>query len=118
MTTAPQTALAPPASTKNSETTDPVYRQIRDLVYKTSGIYQLEEKLYLLVDSCGRRIKQLGLRSLRFRPGKIDCLGFTDEVCWAINQQTGEGQQLRTEGLQNLIVCPEGPEPPTCPRLR
>jgi hypothetical protein len=57
-------------------------------------------------------------RSLRFRPGKIDCLGFTDEVCWAVNQQTGEGQQLRTEGIQNLIVCPEGPEPPTCPRLR
>jgi chemotaxis protein methyltransferase CheR len=64
MTTGAQTAILP-APIKAGAPVDPVYRQIRDLVYKTSGIYQLEEKLYLLVDSCGRRIKQLGLRSLR-----------------------------------------------------
>jgi hypothetical protein len=48
----------------------------------------------------------------------VDCLTFADQVCWAVNQVTGEWQQLRTDGLQNLIVCPDGPEPPTCPRLR
>ena len=57
-------------------------------------------------------------RSLRYRPGRVDCLGFTDQVCWAVNQVTGEWQELRTSGIQSLIVCPEGPEPPTCPRLR
>ena len=57
-------------------------------------------------------------RSLRFRRGQVDCLTFADQVCWAVNQVTGEWQQLRTDGLQNLIVCPDGPEPPTCPRLR
>ena len=57
-------------------------------------------------------------RSLRYRPGRIDCIAYTDEICWAVNQVTGEYQQLRTEGLQSLIVCPDGPEPPTCPRLR
>jgi chemotaxis protein methyltransferase CheR len=64
MTTGTQSA---PASVQSAarETIDPVFRQIRDLVYKTSGIYQQEEKLYLLVDSSGRRIKQLGLRSTR-----------------------------------------------------
>ena len=46
-------------------------------------------------------------RSLRYRPGQIDCLTFTDQVCWNVNQVTGEYQQLR----------PSGPEPPTCPRL-
>jgi len=29
-----------------------VYRQIRDLVYKVSGIYKAEEKLYLLAQRC------------------------------------------------------------------
>ena len=57
-------------------------------------------------------------RSLRFRPGKIDCLVFSDEVCWVVNSQTGEWQLLRTPRLDSLIACPDGPEPPTCPRLR
>ena len=50
---------------KAAEQVDPIYRQIRDLVYKVSGIFQLEEKLYLLVDGCGRRMKQLGVRTPR-----------------------------------------------------
>jgi chemotaxis methyl-accepting protein methylase len=29
------------------------------LVYKVSGIYKAEDKLYLLADGCGRRMKQL-----------------------------------------------------------
>ena len=44
---------------------DPIYRQIRDLVYKVSGIYKAEDKLYLLADGCGRRMKQVGVRSPR-----------------------------------------------------
>jgi len=44
---------------------DPVFRQIRDLVYKVCGIFQLEEKLYLMADACGRRMKQVGARTPR-----------------------------------------------------
>jgi chemotaxis methyl-accepting protein methylase len=44
---------------------DPVYRQIRELVYKVSGIYKAEDKLYLLADGCGQRMKQLAVRSPR-----------------------------------------------------
>jgi chemotaxis protein methyltransferase CheR len=65
MTIAPSTARAPLAAAKNSETVDPVYRQIRDLVYKVSGIYKAEEKLYLLADGAARRMKQLGARTPR-----------------------------------------------------
>jgi chemotaxis protein methyltransferase CheR len=65
MTIVPQTALAPPAVARITETVDPVYRQIRDLVYKVSGIYKAEEKFYLLVDGCARRMKQLSLRTAR-----------------------------------------------------
>ena len=57
-------------------------------------------------------------RSLRFRPGKVDCLAVTDEVCWAFNQLTGEWTTFRNARREQLIVCPSGPEPPTCPRLR
>jgi len=39
MTIAPQRAVAQPAPNQ-AEAIDPVYRQIRDLVYKTSGIYK------------------------------------------------------------------------------
>jgi chemotaxis protein methyltransferase CheR len=56
-------ATAKPAPARTAAPIDPVYRQIRDLVYKVSGIYQLEEKFYLLIDGCGRRMKQLGVRT-------------------------------------------------------
>src|SRR5271155_17388 len=65
MTIAAQPATAPLASPKSGEAVDPVYRQIRDLVYKVSGIYKAEEKIYLLADGCGRRMKQLGARTPR-----------------------------------------------------
>src|SRR5258708_11950241 len=59
MTTAPKLASTLSAPSKGSEPLDPIYRQIRDLVYKVSGIYKAEEKLYLLADGCGRRMKQV-----------------------------------------------------------
>jgi chemotaxis protein methyltransferase CheR len=65
MTTVPQPAAVPRPPIKSGEAVDPVYRQIRDLVYKASGIYKAEEKLYLLADGCGRRMKHLATRSPR-----------------------------------------------------
>ncbi len=65
MTISPQPARAQPSASTGGETADPLYRQIRDLVYKVSGIYKAEEKLYLLADACGRRMKQVGMRTLR-----------------------------------------------------
>jgi chemotaxis protein methyltransferase CheR len=53
------------AAPRSAEAVDPVFRQIRDLVYNVSGIYQAEDKLYLLVDGCERRIKALGVRNPR-----------------------------------------------------
>ena len=65
MTIAAQPAAAPVVPRKSAEMVDPVYRQTRDLVYKVSGIYKAEEKLYLLADGCGRRMRQLGSRTPR-----------------------------------------------------
>jgi chemotaxis protein methyltransferase CheR len=65
MTISLQPAKAKPSAKAGGETVDPLYQQIRDLVYKVSGIYKADEKLYLLADACGRRMKQVGMRTLR-----------------------------------------------------
>lgn len=35
---------------------DPAYLKIRDLIYRISGIYHAEQKLYLLISACSRRM--------------------------------------------------------------
>jgi len=65
MTAATQTAVAVPRPTRPVAPVDPIFRQIRDLVYKICGIFQLNEKLYLLSDACDRRMKQLGVATPR-----------------------------------------------------
>ena len=57
------TTAAAPA--KSGTPIDPIFRQIRDLVYKVCGIFQLEEKLYLMSDACARRMKVLAVRTPR-----------------------------------------------------
>jgi len=39
-----------------SQLEDPAYLKIRDLIYRISGIYHSEQKLYLLIASCKRRM--------------------------------------------------------------
>ncbi len=50
--------LAKEKSAGVSETcaSDPSYLKIRDLIYRISGIYHSEQKLYLLIASCTRRM--------------------------------------------------------------
>src|SRR5271169_4642151 len=48
------TKLAP--AKKQEEARDPVFLRVRDLVYQTCGIYHSDEKLYLLVAACQRRM--------------------------------------------------------------
>ena len=43
-------------STVSGEVNDPAYAKIRDLIYQSSGIYQPDEKLYLLASRCAQRI--------------------------------------------------------------
>ena len=48
---------APRAETgEKDDGQDPIYLRIRDLVYQSCGIYHSEEKLYLLVAACKRRM--------------------------------------------------------------
>lgn len=55
------------APSAKDDSQDPAYLRIRDLVYRTCGIYHADEKLYLLVAACKRRMasKQVKLDSGR-----------------------------------------------------
>jgi chemotaxis protein methyltransferase CheR len=44
---------------------DPAWIRVRDLIYQVSGIYQTENKFYLLVSRASRRMKVVGARSPR-----------------------------------------------------
>ena len=108
MTIVPQPAV--PASSKAAEVIDPVYRQIRDLVYKTSGIYKAEEKLYLLADGCGRRMKQLAARTPREYWDRLNAAPFRDaELRELLNEITiGETclfrSQAQLDALRKVIL--------------
>jgi chemotaxis protein methyltransferase CheR len=111
MTIAPQRAVAQPAPNK-AEAIDPVYRQIRDLVYKTSGIYKAEEKLYLLADGCGRRMKQLATRTPREYWDHLNAAPFRDaELRELLNEITiGETCLFRSRAQLDAlrkVILPE-----------
>jgi chemotaxis protein methyltransferase CheR len=42
---------------------DPAYLKIRDLIYRASGIYHAEEKLYLLTSRCMHRMSEIGTQN-------------------------------------------------------
>jgi hypothetical protein len=54
---------------------------------------------------------------LRYQPGKLDCYYFAEEVCWVFLPGNEEWTQTHNVGPSTRFPCPDGPEPPVCPRL-
>ena len=55
-------------------------------------------------------------RNLRYRPGRLECYRFIDQVCqtWV----PGSGWVTSRGSLDvQVFPCPRGPEPPVCRRL-
>ena len=89
---------------------DPAYLKIRDLIYQISGIYQAEEKLYLLASRCARRMSAVKantpaeyLEHLTVRGGR------EAELRLLLNEITiGETYMFRSppqlEALRNVIL--------------
>jgi chemotaxis protein methyltransferase CheR len=94
------------------EAQDPVYLRIRDLVYQTCGIYHSEEKLYLLVGACKRRMATTGgragnareyldlLTNLAFR--EAETRGLLNEI--TIGETCLFRSQAQINALQNAIL--------------
>jgi len=58
------TALAQPALAWEGPL-DPELLRIRDLIYQVAGIFHPDNKCHLLLDRCGRRMKELNAKTLR-----------------------------------------------------
>lgn len=107
-----QPAPARPAVNTGPDAIDPVYRQIRDLVYKISGMYKTEEKLYLLADSCARRMKHLQTRTLRDYWDRLTAAPYRDaELRELLNEVTiGETSLFRSQPQLDAlrkVILPE-----------
>jgi chemotaxis protein methyltransferase CheR len=61
VTTAPSLQAAP----STAEPPQPELVRIRDLIYRVAGIFHPDNKLRLLQDRCGRRMKELRVQTLR-----------------------------------------------------
>jgi len=56
-------------------------------------------------------------QNLRYRPGALECFQIVEQICDVI--PAGATLPVRTTSTVNkqVIVCPDGPEPPVCRRL-
>jgi chemotaxis protein methyltransferase CheR len=97
-------------ATPQSNPADPAYLKIRDLIYTISGIYHSQEKLYLLISRCARRMLALGaatpaeyLEHLTMRGNR------TAELRLLLNEITiGETYMFRhpaqLDALRNVVI--------------
>jgi chemotaxis protein methyltransferase CheR len=111
MTIVSQPVAASLLATRSNESADPLYRQIRDLVYKISGIYKAEEKLYLLADGCARRMKLLGLTTIREYWNQLSVPPCDGELRHLLNEITiGETCLFRSQSQLDAlrkVILPE-----------
>lgn len=107
--TTPGAATADKA-TAASDTSDPAYLRIRDLIYQISGIYQAQEKLYLLASRCARRMSAVNAKTPSEYLEHLTLRGNRDvELRLLLNEITiGETYMFRSppqlEALRNVIL--------------
>src|SRR5271165_3562229 len=103
-------AKAKPAVIPDSNPCDLAYLKIRDLIYRISGIYHAETKLYLLISRCARRMAALRVTSPSEYLEHLTTRGNRDaELRLLLNEITiGETYMFRhpaqLEALRTVIV--------------
>ncbi len=103
-------AAKPALKTAAEDLKDPAYLKIRDLIYQISGIYQPQEKLYLLASRCARRMTALNAKTPSDYLGYLTVRGNRDaELRLLLNEITvGETYMFRSvpqlEALRNVIL--------------
>ena len=109
-TMATEAAKAKPEATPQAVPADPAYLKIRDLIYRVSGIYQPEEKLYLLVSRCARRMSAVGANTPSEYLEHLTTLGNREaELRLLLNEITiGETYMFRSspqlEALRTVVL--------------
>ncbi len=96
--------------TEEVDLKDPAYLKIRDMIYQISGIYQSEEKLYLLASRCARRMSLVKAKTPAEYLEHLTVRGNRDaELRLLLNEITiGETYMFRSppqlEALRNVIL--------------
>jgi len=97
------------AKTDAENPKDPAYLKIRDMIYQISGIYQPEEKLYLLASRCARRMSAVKVNTPAEYLEHLTVRGNRDaELRLLLNEITiGETYMFRSppqlDALRNVI---------------
>jgi chemotaxis protein methyltransferase CheR len=103
-------AKTKPAESPESIRSDPAYLKMWDLIYGISGIYYSEEKLYLLVSRCARRMAALNVATPPEYLEHLTTRGNRDaELRLLLNEITiGETYMFRhpaqLDALRNVIL--------------
>ena len=103
-------AVAAQSATRPQFVPSPALMQVRDLIYKTAGIFQANNRLRFLEEHCQKRIQALGVRNMR---EYFDCLTSKamarGEITSLLNEITvGETfffrNQPQLEGIRNVVL--------------
>lgn len=103
-------AVAAGSGTRPQFLPSPALMQVRDLIYKTAGIFQANNRLRFLEERCQKRIQALGVRNMR---EYFDCLTSKPmargEITSLLNEITvGETfffrNQPQLEGIRNVVL--------------
>jgi hypothetical protein len=103
-------AAAAAPVTREQFTVSPSLMQVRDLIYKTAGIFQSNNRLRFLDDQCQKRMQALGLRTMR---EYFDCLtnkpiargelsSLQNEI--TIGETFSFRNQPQLEGIRNVVL--------------
>jgi len=102
-------SVAAPSSHDQPRTTEPSVYQIRDLIYRTAGIFHSDTNLRFLADRCGRRMQDLQVKTLRAYLERLTQPGTgRDEMVKLLNEVTiGETcffrSQHQLDALKSII---------------
>ena len=105
-----ETGTAKAAKPEADDLKDPAYLKIRDMIYQISGIYQPDEKLYLLASRCARRMTAVKVNSPSEYLEHLTLRGNREaELRLLLNEITiGETYMFRSppqlEALRNVIL--------------
>jgi chemotaxis protein methyltransferase CheR len=103
-------AVSKPGPQDCADLRDPAYLRIRDVIYQVSGIYQPDEKLYLLASRCSRRMSAVKASTPAEYLEHLTCRGNREtELRLLLNEITiGETYMFRSppqlEALRNVIL--------------
>lgn len=106
--------LAPAGGREKEDAGDPVYLRIRDLVYQTCGIYHSDEKIYLLVAACKRRMASGGVKANNGREylDALTSIAYKDSETRALLNEVTIGETCLFRSMPQLnalknVILPE-----------